>query len=67
MVEDDIVTFWRNRVGERQFNAEYTGGFGNQNAGSVKFNPGRKFTARRDFKNFTAAVQKNLHLCWLRL
>ncbi|MDF2543176.1 MAG: gfo/Idh/MocA family oxidoreductase [Herbinix sp.] len=29
VIEDDKLTFWRNRVPERQFNAEYTGGFGN--------------------------------------
>lgn len=28
VIEDGNMTFWRNRVSERQFNAEYTGGFG---------------------------------------
>jgi predicted dehydrogenase len=28
IMEDDKLTFWRNRTPERQFNAEYTGGFG---------------------------------------
>lgn len=28
VVEDDRLTFWRLRVSERQFNAEYKGGFG---------------------------------------
>lgn len=28
VIEDDKLTFWRNRVPERKFNAEYTGGFG---------------------------------------
>jgi len=28
VMEDDTLTFWRNRTGERQFNEEYTGGFG---------------------------------------
>lgn len=28
VVEDDKLTFWRLRVGERQFNSEYKGGFG---------------------------------------
>ena len=29
VVEDDQITFWRNRVGEKEFNETYTGGFGN--------------------------------------
>ena len=29
VIEDDKITFWRNRVSERKFNAEFTGGFGN--------------------------------------
>jgi predicted dehydrogenase len=28
VIEDDKLTFWRLRVSERQFNREYTGGFG---------------------------------------
>ena len=28
VVEDGKLTFWRNRIGERQFNAEWTKGFG---------------------------------------
>jgi predicted dehydrogenase len=28
VAEDDTLTFWRNRVGERQFNTEYKKGFG---------------------------------------
>lgn len=28
VVEDDKITFWRNRVSESEFNATYTGGFG---------------------------------------
>jgi predicted dehydrogenase len=28
VIEDDKLTFWRNRIPERQFNAEYKGGFG---------------------------------------
>ena len=28
VIEDDKLTFWRNRISERKFNAEYTGGFG---------------------------------------
>ncbi|MCG8502050.1 MAG: Gfo/Idh/MocA family oxidoreductase [Firmicutes bacterium] len=28
VVEDEKLTFWRTRVGERQFNREYKGGFG---------------------------------------
>ncbi|MBZ4645319.1 MAG: hypothetical protein PWR27_1060 [Petroclostridium sp.] len=28
VVEDGKLTFWRTRIGERQFNREYTGGFG---------------------------------------
>jgi predicted dehydrogenase len=28
VIENDMLTFWRNRVPERQFNREYTGGFG---------------------------------------
>jgi len=28
VIENDTLTFWRNRVPERQFNAEFTGGFG---------------------------------------
>lgn len=28
VVEDGKLTFWRNRVGERQFNSEWKGGFG---------------------------------------
>jgi len=28
IMEDDKLTFWRNRTPERQFNAEYEGGFG---------------------------------------
>ncbi len=28
VVENGAITFWRLRVGERRFNAEYTGGFG---------------------------------------
>jgi predicted dehydrogenase len=28
VLEDDTLTFWRNRVPERQFNAEFTKGFG---------------------------------------
>ena len=28
VLEDDKLTFWRNRVSEREFNAEYKGGFG---------------------------------------
>ncbi len=28
VIEDNKMTFWRLRVGERQFNAEYKGGFG---------------------------------------
>ncbi len=28
VVEDNQITFWRNTVSERKFNAEYTGGFG---------------------------------------
>ena len=29
VVENDQITFWRNRVSEKEFNATYTGGFGN--------------------------------------
>lgn len=29
VIEDGKLTFWRNRVPERQFNAEFKGGFGN--------------------------------------
>ena len=29
VVENDEITFWRNRVGEKEFNETYTGGFGN--------------------------------------
>ena len=28
VLRDETLTYWRNRVGVRQFNAEYTGGFG---------------------------------------
>jgi predicted dehydrogenase len=28
VIEDDNLTFWRNRIPERQFNREYKGGFG---------------------------------------
>ncbi|MCI9455890.1 MAG: Gfo/Idh/MocA family oxidoreductase [Oscillospiraceae bacterium] len=28
VVENDVITFWRNRVGETEFNATYTKGFG---------------------------------------
>ena len=28
VIEDDKLTFWRNRVSEKKFNAEFTGGFG---------------------------------------
>lgn len=28
VVENDVITFWRNRVGEQEFNATYTKGFG---------------------------------------
>jgi predicted dehydrogenase len=28
VIEEGKLTFWRNRIGERQFNAEFTGGFG---------------------------------------
>lgn len=28
VIEDDKLTFWRNRIPERQFNREYKGGFG---------------------------------------
>jgi predicted dehydrogenase len=28
VIENDQMTFWRNRISERRFNAEYTGGFG---------------------------------------
>jgi len=28
VIEDDKLTFWRNRIPERQFNREYRGGFG---------------------------------------
>ena len=28
VIEDKTLTFWRNRVNERQFNREYQGGFG---------------------------------------
>lgn len=28
VIENDNLTFWRNRIPERQFNREYTGGFG---------------------------------------
>ena len=29
VVENDTITFWRNRVSEKEFNETYTGGFGN--------------------------------------
>lgn len=29
VVEDDIITYWRNRTGEQEFNATWTNGFGN--------------------------------------
>ena len=29
VVENDTITFWRNRIGEKEFNETYTGGFGN--------------------------------------
>lgn len=63
VVEDDIVTFWRNRVGERQFNAEYTGGFGNPECWKCEIpTPGENSQHVGILKNFTAAVQKGTPL-----
>ena len=63
VVEDDIVTFWRNRVGEGQFNAEYTGGFGNPECWKCEIpTPGENSQHVGILKNFTAAVQKGTPL-----
>lgn len=37
VIEDNKLTFWRLTISERQFNREYTGGFGEPRYGSVRF------------------------------
>lgn len=57
VIEDDIVTFWRNRVGEKEFNASYTGGFGQPECWKcVVPTPGENPQHKGILNNFTDAA-----------
>lgn len=57
VVENDIVTFYRNRVGEKQFNEEYTGGFGNPECWKIEVpTPGENLQHVGVMRNFCSAV-----------
>ncbi len=57
VVENDVVTFFRNRVGEKQFNAEYKGGFGNPECWEMRIpTPGENLQHVGILRNFCSAV-----------
>ncbi|HIS69377.1 MAG TPA: Gfo/Idh/MocA family oxidoreductase [Candidatus Gallacutalibacter stercoravium] len=57
VVEDDKITFWRNRVGEQEFNANYQQGFGEPECWKCEIpTPGENKQHVGILENYTAAL-----------
>lgn len=63
LIEHNQITFFRNRVSEREFNSTYTGGFGNPECWEIKIPVHGESTEHKGiFRNFTQAVLKGVPL-----
>lgn len=63
VIEDNKLTFWRLRVSERQFNAEFKGGFGQPECWKCEIPISGKETGHKGItQNFTDAILKGTPL-----
>lgn len=64
VIEDDKITFWRLRVSEREFNATFTGGFGDPECWKCDIPPAKKMVEDHVgiLINFTDAILNGTEL-----
>ena len=57
VIEDNAITFWRNRTPERQFNREYKGGFGSPENWKCEIPVSGEASHSAIIRNFVDAIQ----------